>query len=383
VVNGVEIAAFQAKELSMLARRLSAEGRSILHMEFGQPSAGAPAGARQAAKAAIDTDPMGYWESPALREGLARHYGRAYGLEIAADRFVVTAGASPALVLALVTNFKPGARVAITRPSYSAYRNTIRALFFEPVEIACGSEVRYQWTAAAIAELDPAPEAIIVASPANPTGTILSAEELNDIAGVCRKRGIVIVSDEIYHCLSYGAPTRSILEFEPNAIVINSFSKYFAMPGWRLGWLVAPENCVGRIRDYVSCLFLTPPSISQHAGLAALDCRDELDANLDAYRANRAMLIAAMGDLGLRSLAPPDGAFYIYAAVDHLTADSLEFCRRMLMETGVAIGPGVDFDPVDGHRFVRFCFAVSSAETKDAIQRLVPWFAAQRQAPRA
>jgi aspartate/methionine/tyrosine aminotransferase len=377
-VNGVEIAPFRAKELSLLARSLTAQGRSILHMEFGQPSAGAPRGAREAAKRAIDNDPMGYWESPELREGLRGHYRRQYGLDIAGDRFVVTAGASPALVLALISNFKPGARVAITRPSYSAYRNTIRALFMEPVEIACGPEVRYQWTAAAIAKLEPAPDAIIIASPANPTGTILSGEELSDIACVCRERKILIVSDEIYHCLSYAMPTRSILEFDPNVIVINSFSKYFAMPGWRLGWLVAPEGSVSRIRDYVSCLFLTPPSISQHAALAALDCREELDANLETYRRNREMLIAAMPRLGLASFAPPDGAFYIYADVGHLTDDSLSFCRKMLVDTGVAIGPGVDFDPVEGRRFVRFSFAVSSAQTEDAIARLTPWFARQR-----
>lgn len=374
-MSDAEIAPFHAKELSLLARRLAEQGRSILHMEFGQPSAGAPRGARQAAQSAIDTDPMGYWESPALRAGLSRHYLHEYGLNIAPDRFVVTAGASPALVLALLSHLKPGARVAISRPSYAAYRNTLRALRLVPVEVACGADVRYQWTAEAIARIEPAPEAIIIASPANPTGTILSADELRDIARVCRQRGILVISDEIYHCLTYGAPTHSILEFEPDAIVINSFSKYFAMPGWRLGWLVAPEERVARIRDYVSCLFLTPPSISQHAAIAALNCRDELDANLETYRRNRATLIDAMPRLGLQTIAPPDGAFYIYANVGHLTSNSLSFCRELLDETGVAIGPGIDFDPVDGHGFVRFCFAISSAQTEEAIVRIEPWLA--------
>ncbi|WP_217705673.1 pyridoxal phosphate-dependent aminotransferase [Peristeroidobacter soli] len=372
------IAPFHAKELSLLARRLAEEGRSVLHMEFGQPSAGAPRGARQAAQAAIDTDPMGYWESPSLRQGLSRHYRDEYGLNISSDRFVVTAGASPALVLALLSHLKPGARVAISRPSYAAYRNTLRALRLTPVEIACGAEVRYQWTAEAIARIDPAPAAIIIASPANPTGTILSPEQLRAIAGVCREREILMISDEIYHGLSYGPRTHSILEFEPDALVINSFSKYFAMPGWRLGWLVAPESRVQRIRDYVSCLFLTPPSVSQHAAIAALNCRAELDANLETYRRNRAMLIEAMPRLGLQTIAPPDGAFYIYADVGHLTADSLSFCRELLEQTGVALGPGIDFDPVEGHRFVRFCFAISAAQTEEAIARLVPWFTQYR-----
>jgi aspartate/methionine/tyrosine aminotransferase len=373
-MSDAEIAPFRAKALSLLARRMAAEGRSILHMEFGQPSAGAPRGARQVAKSAIDTDPMGYLESPALREALARHYRNQYGLSIDADRFVVTAGASPALVLALLSRLKPGARVAISRPSYSAYRNTLRALHLVPIEIGCGAEVRYQWTADAIARIDPAPEAVIIASPANPTGTILSADELRDIVKVCRERKIHIISDEIYHCLTYGAPTHSILEFESDATVINSFSKYFAMPGWRLGWLIAAEDRVPRIRDYVSCLFLTPPTISQHAALAALDCREELDANLETYRRNRSLLIEAMPKLGLTTFAPPDGAFYIYADVGHLTADSLALCHQLLEDTGVAIGPGIDFDPIDGNRFVRFCFAVSTAETEEAIGRLAPWF---------
>jgi aspartate/methionine/tyrosine aminotransferase len=244
-----------------------------------------------------------------------------------------------------------------------------------PVEIACGEAARYQLTAAALAALEPAPTGVIVASPANPTGTIIAAEELAAIAEVCRARGIRIISDEIYHGLSYVAPARSVLEFEPSALVINSFSKYFSMVGWRLGWLLVPRAHLRRARAYVGNLFLTPPSLSQHAGLAALDSQAELQGHVAVYAANRERLLAALPELGLTAIAPPDGAFYIYASIAHLTDDSLAFCRTMLEETGVATAPGVDFDPVEGHRFIRFSFAVSTAQVEEALARLIPWFA--------
>jgi aspartate/methionine/tyrosine aminotransferase len=223
----------------------------------------------------------------------------------------------------------------------------------EPVEIACGAESRFQLTAAHLAALDPAPAGVIVASPANPTGTIIEPAELEAIAKVCRERGIRIVSDEIYHGLSYVGPARSMLEFEPDTLVVNSFSKYFSMVGWRLGWLLAPERDLSRARAYVGNLFLTAPSLSQHVGLAAMDERAELDANVEVYRANRDLLLAALPKLGLTQIAPPDGAFYIYADIGHLTGDSLAFCKDLLRDTGVATAPGLDFDPVEGGHFIR------------------------------
>ncbi|WP_304164231.1 aminotransferase class I/II-fold pyridoxal phosphate-dependent enzyme [Phenylobacterium aquaticum] len=372
-----QIDPFHAIAISSLAHRLKAEGRSIIHMEFGQPSTGAPAAAIAVAHQVLDTDGMGYWESPALKARIARHYDETYGVKVEADQIILTCGASPALLLALASSFSPGDEVALARPGYVAYRNTLKALHMVPVEIACGPESRFQLTAAHLEALDPAPAGVVLASPANPTGTIIEAQELEAIAKVCQARGIRIVSDEIYHGLSYVAPARSILEFAPDALVINSFSKYFSMVGWRLGWLLAPRSHLSRARAYVGNLFLTAPSLSQHAALAAMDAREELEGHVAVYRRNRELLLAALPDLGLRSIAPPDGAFYIYAHVGHLTEDSLAFCKDLLRDTGVATAPGVDFDPVEGRHYIRLSFAVSTPEVEEALKRLTPWFAAR------
>lgn len=372
-----EIDPFYAIGVSHLAHELKSQGASIIHMEFGQPSTGAPSAAIAVAHQVLDTDAMGYWESPALKARIARHYAETYGVAVEPAQLILTCGASPALLLALASSFDPGDRVALARPGYVAYRNTLKALHLVPVEIACGAESRFQLTAAHLAALDPAPAGVIVASPANPTGTLIEADELAAIAEVCRARNIRIISDEIYHGLSYVGPARSMLEFEPNALVVNSFSKYFSMVGWRLGWLLSPPDHAHRARSYVSNLFLTSPSLSQHAALAAMDCRDELEANVDVYRANRALLLDALPRLGLRDIAPPDGAFYIYANIGHLTDDSLAFCKQLLRETGVATAPGIDFDPVEGRHFIRISFAVSTPEVEEALRRLEPWFAAR------
>jgi aspartate/methionine/tyrosine aminotransferase len=371
-----EIDPFHAIGISVLAHKLKAEGRSIIHMEFGQPSTGAPKVAIEAAHRVLDADPLGYWESPALRARIARHYAESYGVAIEPEQLIITCGASPALVRALASSFAPGDRVATARPGYVAYRNTLKALHFEPVEIPCGHDSRYQLTAEALAAIDPAPAGVILASPANPTGTIIPPDELAAIARVCRERGVRIISDEIYHGLSYVEPAHSMLEFEPEALIVNSFSKYFSMVGWRLGWLVSPPGHVARARAYVGNLFLTAPSLSQHAALAAMDARDELEGHVTVYRRNRQLLLDALPSLGLAEIAPPDGAFYIYADVSHLTGDSLEFCKDLLRDTGVATASGVDFDPVDGRRFIRMSFAVSTPEIEEALGRMRPWFGA-------
>ena len=368
---------FHAIAISRLAHALKAQGRSIIHMEFGQPSTGAPPAAIARAHAVLDDDAMGYWESAPLKQRLARHYHERYGVTVDPERFILTCGASPALVLALNSLFSPGDRVALARPGYVAYRNALKALHLEPVEIACGPEVRYQLTAAALAAIEPALHAVIIASPANPTGTIIAAEELAAIAEVCRERGIRIISDEIYHGLSYVEPAQTIMAYAPEALVVSSFSKYFSMAGWRLGWLLVPEDHIARAQAYCGNLFLTAPSLSQHAALAAFDDLAELDSHLHVYAENRRLLLAALPDLGLRAIAPPDGAFYIYASIAHLTDDSLDFCQRLLNDTGVATAPGIDFDPVDGRHFFRMSFAVSTPQIVDAIARLQPWFAAQ------
>ena len=366
---------FHAIAISKLAYQLQAEGRRVIHMEFGQPSTGAPAGAIARAHAVLDSDAMGYWESPALKERIARHYAETHAVAVEPGRIFLTCGASPALVLALTTCFAPGARVALARPGYVAYRNSLRALHLAPVEIACGPESRYQLTAAALAAISPAPDGVILASPANPTGTLIAPGELQAIAALCEARGIRLISDEIYHGLTYDAPAQSALRHAPGALVVNSFSKYFSMAGWRLGWLVVPPELAAAAGARIGNLFLTPPSLSQHAGLAAFDCPGELEGHLATYRANRAAMLAALPRLGLARIAPPDGAFYIWADIGHLTDDSLAFCERLLRDTGVATAPGIDFDPVEGHRFMRFSFAVGEAEVAEAITRMVPWFA--------
>jgi aspartate/methionine/tyrosine aminotransferase len=377
-----QIDPFQAIAISGLAHRLKTEGRSVIHMEFGQPSTGAPAAAIAAAHRVLDSDPMGYWESPALKARIVRHYADWYGVEITPAQVILTCGASPALVLALNMSFAPGARVALARPGYVAYRNTLKALHIEPVEVPCGAVERYQITAAQLAALDPAPQGLIVASPANPTGTIIPREELRSIAAVCQARGITIISDEIYHGISYGMETPSMLQEAPDALVVNSFSKYFSMAGWRLGWLVVPLAGVDAARARMGNLFLTPPSLAQHAGLVAMDCTEDLQANIATYTRNRELLLSALPAMGLARIAPPDGAFYIYADVSDFTDDSMEFCKALLEATGVATAPGVDFDPVEGRYFIRISFAVSTPLVEEAIARMRPWFAERNRGSR-
>lgn len=252
-------------------------------------------------------------------------------------------------------------------------------LYLDPIEIACGPAERYQIGAAAIEALDPAPNGLILASPANPTGTIIAASEMTAIADVCRRRSIRIISDEIYHGLSYVGPARSLLQDTDDAMIVNSFSKYFSMAGWRLGWLVVPSDLIDAARARMGNLFLTPPSLAQHAGLIAMDCRDELERHVATYARNRDLLLRALPSMGLSEIAPPDGAFYVYADIGHLTGNSLGFCEELLRDTGVATAPGVDFDPIDGHRFIRFSFAVSTELVTEAISRMTRWFQAKGQ----
>lgn len=372
-----DVEPFRAIAISRRASELAAMGRSIIHLEFGQPSTGAPAAAIAAAHQLLDSSPMGYWESTPLKARIARHYRESYAVEVAPERIVLTCGASPALLLALMSRFAPGDRIAFARPGYVAYRNTIKALYLQGIELACGAADRYQLTATALVAIEPAPAGVILASPANPTGTIIPADELAAIAAVCRQRGIAIVSDEIYHGLSYGEPARSILEFAADALVVNSFSKYFSMVGWRLGWLLVPQDHVERARAYAGNLYLTAPSLSQHAALVAMDSQDELRGHLTVYRHNRELLLQALPSLGLDAIAPPDGAFYIYASVRHLTDDSVAFCSQLLEDTGVALAPGVDFDPVDGRYYIRISFAPATAEVEEGLRRMRPWFAAR------
>jgi aspartate/methionine/tyrosine aminotransferase len=376
-MTSAAIEPFRAIVISRLAHALKAEGRSVIHMEFGQPSTGAPPRALAEAHRVLDADGMGYWESAPLKARIARLYEERYGVAVSPERLLLTCGASPALVLALSSAFRPGDRIAMARPGYVAYRNVVKGLHMQAVEIACGPAEHYQLTAAALAALDPAPAGVIVASPANPTGSVIAADELARIAEVCRARGIRIIADEIYHGLSYVGPQPTMLQFAPDAMIINSFSKYWSMAGWRLGWLLVPDDHIETAKAYIGNLFLTPPSLSQHAGLVAMDEHAVLEGHLEVYRRNRALMLEALPGLGLKTIAPPDGAFYIWADIGHLTDDSVAFCEQLLRDTGVATAPGVDFDPVEGRTHMRFSFAVSTPQIEDALARMRPWFSAR------
>lgn len=376
-MNPTPVSPFHAITISRLAHQLKTEGRSIIHMEFGQPSTGAPPRAIAAAHERLDAEPGGYWESPPLRDRIARLYAERHGLTIDPARIILTCGASPALVLTLSALFSVGDGIAFTRPGYVAYRNTVSALGRTPVEIEAGPDTRFQIASSHIEGLSETPAGIIVASPANPTGTMIPAQGLAAIATAARQRGIRIISDEIYHGLSYVEPAHSMLEFDSEAIVISSFSKYFSMAGWRLGWIVAPQDVADHLRAYAGNMFLTPPTLAQHAALVAMDETETLESYRETYRRNRHQLLDALPQLGLAEIAPPDGAFYVWANVSRFTSDSMDFCRRLLLDTGVTIAPGIDFDPVDGHRYIRFSFAVSEAETTEAIQRFADWIRRQ------
>lgn len=374
------VAPFYAVEINRIANARERRGLPVIHMEVGQPSAGAPAAAIAAGHRALAECPQGYWESAALAERLERHYRESYGIEVMHDRIVLTMGASAALVLAMSVLFSPGARVAMARPGYPAHRNSLLALGLEPVEFDCGAGTRFQPTAAMVAGLDPAPAGLILTSPSNPTGTMIDDAELAAIARVCRERGIRIISDETYHGIVYGGRAHTILEHAPEAIVANTFSKFWCMTGWRLGWAVVPPGLVEPMRRFANNLFLVPPTLSQHVALAAMDETAALEANVATYARNRELLADALSGLGISRIAPPDGAFYIYADVGDLTRDSLAWCRELLDATGVAINTGRDFDGVHGDRFVRISFAVSTEETLRAIECLDGWIRQRRRA---
>jgi aspartate/methionine/tyrosine aminotransferase len=373
-MRGTDIPPFYAGQIGAQAHRLRRAGRPVIGMHFGQPTEPPPPGVHAAAHRSIDTGPTGYYESPELRERIAHHYHETYGLRIAPSRVLLTLGASAGLVAAFTTLFAGGDRVGVLRPGYPAYRNALRALGREPVEIDCGPERAFRLGPDQVEAVPGALHGLIVASPGNPTGAMLSRPALAAVAAACRARGTQLISDEIYHGISYGQPATCALEVEPRAIVVNSFSKLYRMPGWRLGWMVVPEDAVARFSAQLINFFLTPSTMAQDAALAAFDDPASLRAAVASYARNRATLLEALPAMGLGGLVPPDGAFYLYADVGHLTDDSLAFCRELLEDTGVAIAPGIDFDPVHGRRFVRFSFAVSEAEVEEALARLRPWF---------
>ena len=367
---------FIVMDVMRAAAERAAAGDDVLHLEVGQPSTGAPQAVLEAAKSALDADPIGYTLAlgiEPLRARIARHYADEYGVAIPEERIVVTTGSSGAFLLAFLAAFEPGDRVGLAAPGYPAYRNILTALGITPVLLPVGAQSHFQPSSAILEAVGESLDGLIVASPSNPTGSMLGAAELGDLARYCHDQGIRLVSDEIYHGITYGERAVTAAAQSTEAIVVNSFSKYYSMTGWRLGWMVVPPDILRAVECLAQNFFISPPTLSQRAALAVFDCREELDRNVARYARNRALLLEELPKAGFHRLAPADGAFYLYADIAHLSNDSQEFCRRMLTETGVAATPGVDFDPEQGHRAMRFSFAGSTEDMAEAAGRLRRW----------
>ena len=366
------IAAANARQVA-----LPAGHPHVIRMEVGQPSTGAPAGALAAAAAALRSgDPLGYTEAfgrASLRARLSRHYADWYGLDVAPGRVAVTMGASGAFPLAFLAAFDRGDRVALAAPFYPPYVNILTALGLEPVILETGPADRFQPTPAMLAALDPPPAGLIVASPCNPAGTMLAPAELQALAEWCDTNGVRLISDEIYHGLHYARPIATAAAYSDSAIVINSFSKYFSMTGWRVGWMVLPSDLCRPVECLAQNMFISAPHIAQIAAEAAFDCTPELEANVARYRRSREYLLSALPAAGFGDIAAADGAFYLYADVSARTNDAQAFCARMLAEAGVAASPGIDFDRTRGNRFVRFSYCGPEADMRDAAERLSRW----------
>ena len=360
---------FIVMDVMQAAARAEAEGRHIIHMEVGQPSTPAPAGARQALARALD-QPLGYTVAlglPELRAGIAALYRRWYGVDLDPARVVVTPGSSGAFMLAFSALFDAGDRVAIGAPGYPSYRQIMRAMSVQPVEMLTTMENRFQPTPDQI----PADvQGLMLASPGNPSGTVLSLDEMRGLIVRAQAQDTAVISDEIYHGLSYGDRCHSALELTDDVFVINSFSKFFSMTGWRVGWMVVPETHLRTVERIAQNMFICPPHASQVAALAALDCEPEARANLATYAENRRLMIEGLRLAGFTRFAPPEGAFYVYADVSDLTDDSQAFAAEILEHAGVAVTPGLDFDPARGRQTMRFSYARSSADIAEGLARL-------------
>ncbi|MEQ9239714.1 pyridoxal phosphate-dependent aminotransferase [Roseovarius indicus] len=362
---------FIVMDVMEAARKAEDAGRHIIHMEVGQPGTPAPEGARAALAAAMGEDAMGYTVAlglPALRARIARLYGEWYGVDLDPNRVIVTSGSSGAFILAFTALFDTGQRVGIGAPGYPSYRQILRALDLVPVDIETAEANRLQPVAADLEGLDLS--GLMVASPANPTGTMLGRDDMAALMEAAAAQGASFISDEIYHGIEYDSKAVSALEISDEAYVINSFSKYFSMTGWRVGWMVVPEDHVRVVERLAQNLFICPPHASQVAALAAMDCHEELEANMDVYRVNRQLMLDGLPAAGFDRIAPPDGAFYVYADVSHLTDDSVGFAREILEQAGVAVTPGLDFDPARGGGTLRFSYARSSEDIAEGLRRL-------------
>ncbi len=371
-----DVPPFYVMEVMRAAEAREQAGGRVLHLEVGQPSTPAPAGVVAAAHRALDQDRLGYTGAagiPPLRGRIARWYHERYGLDVEPDRVVVTTGASGSCVLTFLAAFDPGQRVGVLDPGYPCYRNDLLAFGIDVVSIPVGPDTSFRPTAdvldralAAAGGLD----GLVVASPSNPTGTVLHDDDLAALVAWCEGNGVRLVADEIYHGITYGGPAPTVLAHTDDVIVLNSFSKYFSMTGWRLGWVVAPPPVAEAVERLAQSLTVAPPTLSQLAAVAAFDCTPELEANVERYRTNRAIVLDGLPAAGIDRLAPADGAFYVWAETSHLNPDSQELCRTWLDDLGIAATPGLDFDPARGHRYVRFSYAGASDDLTEAMALL-------------
>src|SRR5262245_13400099 len=368
---------FMVMDVMAAAARIEAAGGRVIHMEVGQPAASAPSTAIAAARAAL-SGRLAYTEAlgrPSLRARLARHYRETYGIALDPGRTVVTIGPSAGFILAFLALFEPGDRVAIASPGYPPYRHILTALDCEPVLMETTADTRWEITSEQlIATHRQKPlQGVLVASPANPTGTMIKADALAELIATAEGEGIRFISDEIYHGLDYAFAAETAARLSDKAVIINSFSKYFCMTGWRIGWMVAPEPLVRPLDRLQGNLAVSVPTLSQIAAEAAFEGRAEMEAVKHGYEENRRILLDGLPKAGFDKILPVDGAFYLYADVSRFTEDSLEFAQRMLAHTHVAATPGVDFDPLRGRHFIRFCYAGAAAEMHEAVERITTW----------
>lgn len=370
---------FIVMDVMQAAAKAEAEGQHIIHMEVGQPGTGAPKGAVEALKNAMDDGALGYTVAlglPALRARIARMYGEWYNVDLDPNRVVITSGSSGGFILAFTSLFDTGDRVGIGAPGYPSYRQILKALALTPVDLQTSLENRLQPVPADFADQDLA--GLLVASPANPTGTMLDRAAMGDLIDACAAQSASFISDEIYHGVEYDQKAVTALEVTDDCYVINSFSKYFSMTGWRVGWMVVPEDHVRVVERIAQNMFICAPHASQVAALAAMDCEAELQANMDVYRANRALMLTGLKEAGFTSFAPPDGAFYVYADVSEHTSDSLSFAAEILEKAQVSVTPGLDFDPKRGVTTLRFSYARSTADIAEGLARLKTFMAGRR-----
>jgi aspartate/methionine/tyrosine aminotransferase len=374
------ISPFLVMDVMRAANARAAEGADVVHLEVGQPSTGAPDPVIAAAKRSIDEAELGYTEAfglPELRARIAAFYQSRYRVDVDPARIAVTTGSSGGFVLAFLAAFDAGDRIAFAAPSYPGYRNITAALDLVPVPVACGAETGFQPNAEVLDRLDPVPDGLILASPANPTGTMIVPATLAGIIDWCREKEVRIISDEIYHGITYGAAAETLYGRDPAAVVINSFSKYFSMTGWRLGWMVLPDDLDRAVECLTQNIFISPPTLSQYAAIAVFDCLDALDANVRRYADNRRILLDGLPACGFGPIAPADGAFYVYAGIGAFAAKSPDLCAEILQETGVAVTPGTDFDQDQGDGYIRFSYAGSSSDMHSAVERLRHWAASR------